>query len=79
MGTRFWAVRTLQVLALCFGILLAVSFAKGRAPRAALEFSAFWAAVTTAVFIPARWFQARRGQHCALCRDTPETRRSAAP
>lgn len=31
-----------------------------------------WAFISSALFTIARFFQARRGEHSAICKDTPE-------
>lgn len=52
-------------------VLFVVSLLKGRGFLGSAEFGAGWAAVCTAVFIGARLYQSRRGQHCELCQDIP--------
>lgn len=75
MSLRFWIKRYFVVLALAFAVIGAAQLFKGHGLEYAVTQGALWGALTALVFIVARYFQARRGQHCALCRDTPEMRR----
>lgn len=72
MGTGFWIKRFLVVLAIAFGVIFAAQWLKGRGVEYAATQAAVWSVVSALVFTVARFFQARRGQHCAICRDTPE-------
>jgi hypothetical protein len=72
LGRRFWIVRTLTVYAGVLALLFVVGVLKGRTPSEALSFAALWALASTAIFIGSRYYQASRGQACALCRDTPD-------
>lgn len=72
MPLSFWIRRTATVFALVAVVLFVVRVLRGDAAPEAMTYSALWAALTTAVFISARVVQSRRGQHCALCQDTPE-------
>ena len=76
MDTAFWIRRFLTVLAGAFVIIAVAQRLQGHDwPYAASE-AAIWGAISATVFTTARFFQARRGQHCALCRDTPEMQRA---
>jgi hypothetical protein len=72
LDRRFWIVRTVKVFSGVFLLLALGGLLKGRPPVEASVFAAGWSAVSTAIFIVSRYHQARRGQACALCRDTPE-------
>ena len=72
MGTAFWIRRFLLVFAGAFVLIAASHLVRGRGVEHALVESALWAALSAAVFTGARIVQSRRGQHCAVCRDTPE-------
>ena len=74
MGRAFWIKRFLAVTALVFAALMIVELLKGHGLESALAFSALWSLITGAVFTGARIYQSRRGRHCAICRDTPESR-----
>ena len=74
MGAAFWIRRAATVYALVAAVLFVVRLLKGEGVAEAVAFSATWALLTTAVFIGARLYQSRRGQHCALCQDTPAAR-----
>lgn len=72
MGAKFWIKRFLVVLAAAFVIITAAQLLKGHGLNNAAAHGATWSLMTAAVFTVARFFQARRGQHCAICKDTPE-------
>lgn len=72
MGFAFWIRRFFTVYAGAFVIIGAVQLLKAGDLRYASAHAATWAAVSAAVFTAARLWQSRRGQHCAICRDTPE-------
>jgi hypothetical protein len=74
MGKRFWIRRYLTVFAAAFGLIAASHLARGRPIDHAATEGLLWAFLTATVFTSARLYQSRRGQHCALCRDTPESR-----
>lgn len=74
MGIGFWVRRFVVVFAGAFVVIATAQVLKGHAaPQAAGE-GLVWASVSASVFVAARIVQARRGRHCALCRDTPEMR-----
>jgi hypothetical protein len=72
MKPAFWIKRFFVVFAGMFVVLLAVGLLKGRAPRSVAMESAFWSLVATSIFLVTRLVRSRQGQHCELCRDTPE-------
>ena len=72
MDTAFWIKRFLTVLAGAFAIIFAVQMLKGRDLSYSATQGAIWSVISATVFTVARFFQARRGQHCAICKDTPE-------
>ncbi len=74
MGRAFWIKRFFAVLLLAFAILMAVELLKGHRPEAAVTFSLAWSLIAATIFTGARIYQSRRGRHCALCGDTPETK-----
>jgi hypothetical protein len=74
MGTAFWIKRFLAVLAGAFAIIFAAQMLKGHAPAYAAMQAALWSVIGASIFTGARYRQARKGRHCALCRDTPEMR-----
>ena len=74
MPLSFWIRRYVSVLVGAFVVIAAAQLLQGHAWQDALADAALWAAVSATVFTVARYLQARRGQHCALCRDTPELR-----
>ncbi|WP_342117577.1 hypothetical protein [Pseudoduganella sp. OTU4001] len=74
MGTAFWIKRFLVVLVGAFVVIGAAQLLKGHEPEYAAREAAIWSIITAAVFTGARFRQARRGQNCAICKDTPEMR-----
>ncbi|HEX8281646.1 MAG TPA: hypothetical protein VF551_09725 [Chthoniobacterales bacterium] len=81
MTRGFWIKRYFTVLVGAFIVICAAQLLKGHDLRYSAAQAAIWGVITASVFTIARWFQARRGQHCAICRDTPEmqqTRRDSA-
>lgn len=72
MTPAFWIKRFFTVFVVAFLILLAVGLLKSRSLQRATAEGAVWAGITAVVFVSARIYQSRKGQHCALCRDTPE-------
>jgi hypothetical protein len=76
VGARFWIQRFLAVLAGAFVIICVAQLLKGHdLPYSATQ-GGIWGAISASVFTIGRFFQARRNQHCALCKDTPEMRQT---
>lgn len=74
LGPAFWITRFLAVLAGAFAIICVAQLLKGHELAYAATEGAIWGIISAAIFTGARYWQARRGQHCALCKDTPEMR-----
>ena len=74
MGTAFWIKRFLVVLAGAFVIICGAQLLKGHELAYAATQGGIWGLVSAGIFTAVRFRQARKGQHCALCRDTPEMR-----
>jgi hypothetical protein len=72
MGPDFWMKRFFTVLAGAFVIILIAQMLKGHALSYSAVHSAIWAPITALIFTAARLYQSRKGQHCAICKDTPE-------
>jgi len=72
MGSLFWIRRFVVVFLGALVVIGAGQLLQGRSLGHSLSHGLFWAFVAAGVFTAARLHQARRGQHCALCRDTPE-------
>jgi len=79
MGLRFWIKRFFIVLLGAFVIICAAQILKSHDFRYAAVQGAVWAVITASVFTVARFIQSRRGQHCAICKDTPEMQESGGP
>lgn len=71
-STGFWVRRYFVVAGGAFVLLVAAGMLKGRDLQRVAPESLFWAVVTAAVFTAARYRSARKGEACALCRDTVE-------
>lgn len=74
MSLSFWIKRFLIVFLGVFVVLLAVAMLKERPVAMAVKESALWAGIAATIFIVTRIYRSRKGQHCELCRDTPEMR-----
>lgn len=78
MPFSFWLKRFLFVFSGVFAVLLLVALVRGRSLGQSASESALWSAITTVIFILTRLYRSRQGQHCELCRDTPEMREDKA-
>jgi len=74
VGPAFWIRRFFLVFAGALAIISGVQLAKGNTPEYALAEGLLWSAITAAVFTAGRIYKSRKGQHCAICADTPEMR-----
>ena len=72
MGAAFWIKRFFTVLVGAFVVIVVAQLLKGHAAKYSATHGAIWGFVSAAVFTAARYWQSRRGQHCAICKDTPE-------
>ena len=68
-SNQFWVRRFLWVTGIAFMILMGAALLRGRTVDAALTESFVWALISSAIFTAARYYKARQGQACALCRD----------
>ncbi len=75
MKLSFWIKRFLLVLTGTFALLVGAALLRGRPLHQALTESGAWALIATSIFIAGQVYHSRRGEHCALCGDTPETAR----
>ena len=73
MGTAFWIRRFLLVFVLALAIIAGAQMLKGHTFGYSVTQGLLWSAITSTIFTAARIYQSRRGEHCAICRDTPET------
>jgi len=74
MGAAFWTRRFILVWTIAFVVIAGAQALKGHDLAYALTQGLLWATISAVLFISARLYQSRRGQHCAICRDTPEMR-----
>jgi hypothetical protein len=66
----FWARRALMVFGAVWIVLIASGMLKDGASGAVVPEAAFWALVSTTVFIATRYYYASKGVACAMCKDT---------
>ena len=74
MGPAFWIRRFVLVWTIASVLIAGVQALKGHDLAYSLTQGLLWATISAVIFIAARLYQSRRGQHCAICRDTPEMR-----
>ena len=72
MGTWFWVRRFFTVLALAFVLIAGAHLLRGRSAKYAVSEGIVWSLITASIFISTRLYRSRKGQHCAMCADTPE-------
>lgn len=69
---QFWVKRYLWVTGIVFMILMAAALLRGRDIDTALSESFIWALIASTIFTGSRYYRARKGIPCALCKDTVE-------
>lgn len=67
---HFWVKRYLWVTGIVFMVLMAAALLRGRGVDTALPESFIWALIASAIFTGSRYYRARKGIPCALCKDT---------
>ena len=77
MGTNFWIKRFLIILLGAFVIISTAQLLKGRSLPYSTTQGAIWGLITATIFTVGRMYQSRRGQHCAICQDTPEMQKAS--
>lgn len=65
-----WIGQYLLAAGSMFALLLAVDMAQGTVFADAWVSALAWAATAAAIFIGSRYWQARKGADCAMCKDT---------
>jgi type IV secretory pathway VirB2 component (pilin) len=66
-------MRRFAVVFACAAVIISgAQMLRGRPVDYAVLQGLIWGAVAATIFTVARIYQSRRGQHCAICRDTPE-------
>ena len=78
MPILFWIKRFFVVLFGAFVVITIAQSLKGNSWSYATSEGLIWAFISSALFTIARFFQARRGEHCAICKDTPEMQQEKA-
>jgi hypothetical protein len=71
MGTTFWIRRYVLVLVGTFVVIAGAQVLRGRALEASIIHGLIWSVVSASIFVGARIYQSRKGQHCAICNDIP--------
>ncbi len=72
MSIAFWIKRFLFVTVIAFAILTPVQLLKGHELLEAVSFGLCWGVIASAIYTGTRIYRSRKGQHCAMCNDTPE-------
>lgn len=72
MGAAFWVRRFLLVFAGAFVVIAGAQALKGHPIAYSATQGLLWAAVAATIFTVSRIYQARKGLHCAICKDTPQ-------
>lgn len=72
MATEFWVKRFVTVLTGAFIIICSGQIIQGHTVGNSIMHGGIWSPLTACLFTVSRYFQARNGQHCAICKDTPE-------
>ena len=72
MAMFFWIRRFLIVLAVTFAIIFGAQLLKEHTLEYSLAHAGSRAVIATSIFIGGRYYNASKGRHCALCKDTPE-------
>jgi dolichyl-phosphate-mannose--protein O-mannosyl transferase len=79
VGTIFWVRRFLIFLVAAFAVIAASHLLRGRPVKYAVLEGLLWAFIAASVFIATRIYRSRRGEACAMCRDTPEFHEHSGP
>ncbi len=72
MGVKFWVKRFFTVLGVAFLVIGSAQMIKTHDFQYSAIQALIWSIASASVFTTARIYQSRQGQHCAICRDTPE-------
>ena len=68
----FWVRRFLMVAGFATLLILGSKLMRGFALDDVLTESFLWGLAAAAIFTGTRYYNAKRGVACAMCRDTPE-------
>lgn len=79
MRPIFWIRRFFLVYLGGFAVLVVAGLIRSRPWEVVLGDSALWAGLAAGLFIATRLYHSRKGRHCALCRDMPESARDSGP
>ena len=71
-STGFWVKRFLWMTGMSTMLLLGVELLKGHALEDSLSFAFLWGLIASTLFTGSRYYNARKGVACALCKDTVE-------
>jgi hypothetical protein len=67
-----WIGQYLLATSTMFALLVVVDLLRGRTFAASWTQSLAWGAASAAIFVGSRYRQARKGEACALCKDSTE-------
>ena len=71
MSTKFWIHRFILVFAAALVIISGAQLLKGHTLEYSVTEGLLWGIITAAVFTAGQIYKSRKGQHCAMCGDTP--------
>ncbi len=72
MGTAFWIRRFFLAWIVAFLVIGTAQALKGHTFTFAAAQGLLWATLSALIFTVSRLIRSRQGQHCAICKDTPE-------
>ena len=68
----FWIRRYIWMVGIVTMLVFGSKLLRRFAPDQVITESFLWGLVSAAIFTGTRYYNARRGVACAMCRDTPE-------
>jgi membrane protein implicated in regulation of membrane protease activity len=72
LGVAFWIRRFFLVWFFAGLIIGGAQLLKGHTLKYAALQGLLWSTISALIFTVSRFFRSRQGQHCAICKDTPE-------
>lgn len=70
MGAKFWVLRFLTVVAIAFFVIFAAQLVETNDFKYSAVQASIWSVASS--ILVTRIYRSRQGQHCAMCKDTPE-------
>ena len=72
MSFGFWVKRFVTVLCGAFVVICIAQLLRGHDLAYSVSQGAIWSLIAATIFTGSRVYQSRQGQHCAICKDTPQ-------